>query len=562
MSELSPASQLASRWRAKRPSSSISAAAPQRMSGSSRGSCLARPPARSTAATFSCTASATTCSSKKPVASGDAEPAQAVGVAAVRDRGGHLEQREVADDRAAQAAVKPEHRHEVDGCQRDGGDAVDVGAVAAVEAERVHRVGEQLGVDAPRVAAAVLVGLDLHQRRLRAAAQPRQRPRVRVGLLELVGRAVDDELEELLERAVALEVLRQRGRVVGGLDRAQREVHRAAAGRHRHVAPQAGLELAARARRAARAATAPTPSARRRRAGRGSAARSRGRARAGGPRRRPARAARTAARRGRASASSEELGDGARGARGGRSRPAPLPERSASASHATRPAQAALGRDLALARRAVAGGQRDAEPLDERGEPVARRAALAGHEVGHLAVEAVPARRPAVLVDPPRLGDRQRLAGVVAGGEVASRARGRRSAIAALVRDRRLRVGHAHLDRAEHRVQAQLPPPLARVVEAAPAQRLGVGLEALAARAARPGAGAGPRCASGPRPGRCRGPRRTARWRPARPARAGRSAARCRRRARGRRRGTATCTCSPNTSWRRATAAYSAPIAS
>ena len=53
---------------------------------------------------------------------------------------------------------------------------------------------------------------------------------------------MDDELEELLERAVALEVLRERGRVVGCLDGAQREVHRAAAGRHRHLAPQIRLE--------------------------------------------------------------------------------------------------------------------------------------------------------------------------------------------------------------------------------------------------------------------------------------------------------------------------------
>ena len=244
MSELSPASQLASRCRAKRPSSSISAAAPQRMSPTSRGSCLARPPARSTAAMLSCTASAMTCSSKKRGGLGDAEPAQAVGVAAVRDRGGHLEQREVADDRAEQAAVKPEHRHEVDGCQRDGGDAVDVGAVAAVEAEGVHRVGEELRVDAPRVATAVLVRLDLHHRGLRAAAQPRQRPGVGVGLLELVRRAVDDELQVLLERAVALEVARERRRVVGGLDRTQFDVHLVAAGGHRDVAPQRGLEAA------------------------------------------------------------------------------------------------------------------------------------------------------------------------------------------------------------------------------------------------------------------------------------------------------------------------------
>ena len=80
---------------------------------------------------------------------------------------------------------------------------------------------------------------------------------------------------------------------------------------------------------------------------------------------------------------------------------------------------------LALACRAVARGQLDAEPIGEGGQPVARRAALAGLEVGHLAVEAVAAGRPAVLVDPPRLGDGQRLAGVVAVGEVRARARAR-----------------------------------------------------------------------------------------------------------------------------------------
>ena len=45
--------------------------------------------------------------------------------------------------------------------------------------------------------------------------------------------------------------------------------------------------------------------------------------------------------------------------------------------------------------------------------------------------------------------------------------------------DRALRVRHAHLDGAERRMQAQLPPPLARVLEAAPPQRALVGLEAL-----------------------------------------------------------------------------------
>ena len=80
-------------------------------------------------------------------------------------------------------------------------------------------------VDALGAAAAVLVDLDLDHRGLRRAAEARERPRVRVGLLELVGGAVDDELEQLRARALALEVLGERRRVVLGLDGAQRDVH-------------------------------------------------------------------------------------------------------------------------------------------------------------------------------------------------------------------------------------------------------------------------------------------------------------------------------------------------
>ena len=153
------------------------------------------------------------------------EPAQAVGVAAVGDRRLHLEEREVAGDRAAQAAVQAEERHEVDRRERHRRQVVEVRAVARVQAQRVHRVREELRVDALGVAAAVLVGLDLHERGLRPAVQARQRPRVRVGLLELVGRAVSDELEHLLERRVAFEIARERRPVVGLGDRPQREVH-------------------------------------------------------------------------------------------------------------------------------------------------------------------------------------------------------------------------------------------------------------------------------------------------------------------------------------------------
>jgi hypothetical protein len=137
---------------------------------------------------------------------GEAEPAQAGGVAAVGDRRGHLEQRQVADDRAAQAPVQAAERHQVDGRQRRGGQMVEVGAVAGVEADGRHGVGEQLRVHAVGPPAAVLVGLDLHQRGLRRPGQARDRPRVRVGLLELVGRPVRQELEHLVARRLALDV--------------------------------------------------------------------------------------------------------------------------------------------------------------------------------------------------------------------------------------------------------------------------------------------------------------------------------------------------------------------
>ncbi len=172
-----------------------------------------------------------------------AEPAQAGRVAAVRDRGGHLEQREVADDRAAQAPVQAAERHQVHGRERDRGEPVDVGAVGRVEPDRRHRVGEQLRVDPLRPPAAVLVRLDLDERRLRPAAQPRQRPRVRIGLLELVGGAVDQELEHLVAVGLALDVARERRAVV--LDRAQGDVHRARLGHRPDVADlraQRGLE--------------------------------------------------------------------------------------------------------------------------------------------------------------------------------------------------------------------------------------------------------------------------------------------------------------------------------
>jgi hypothetical protein len=79
--------------------------------------------------------------------------------------------------------------------------------------------------------AAVLVGLDLHQRGLGAAVQAGDRPRVRVALLELVDGAVHGELAELLQAGRTLQELRHRRPLVGDGERGQRPAHMP--GRHR-----------------------------------------------------------------------------------------------------------------------------------------------------------------------------------------------------------------------------------------------------------------------------------------------------------------------------------------
>ena len=292
----SPRSHAPSRWRAKRASSSTSVAAPHRMSCVEQR-LLAREAAREIDGGDRLVdrVGHDVLVEERRRALAAAQPAQAARVAAVGHRGLHLEEREVADDRPAPAAVQAEQRHEVDGRERHARQQVDVGAVARVQAERLHRVGEELGVDALGDAAAVLVGLDLHHRGLRRAVHPRQRPGVRVGLLELVGGAVRDELEHLLERRVALDDSatataprrRRRPRAARGPSRSGESRRRRDAARRRAAPPRSTT----RGRGAAPAGSAPTPTRRRRPAGRGSAARSRGTARAGGPRR-------TAGRRG------------------------------------------------------------------------------------------------------------------------------------------------------------------------------------------------------------------------------------------------------------------------
>jgi hypothetical protein len=150
---------------------------------------------------------------------------------------------------AAQFPAQPEQRHDVAERERDRRDRVDVRAVRVVEAQPPQHLAVELGVHAVEIPAAVLVGLDLDQRSLGASAQPRQRPAVRVGLLELVDRAMRDELDELAAIGPTLEVLRQRRPVVGGDQFGQPIRHRTPARRNDHVAAQRAqqvlLEIAA-----------------------------------------------------------------------------------------------------------------------------------------------------------------------------------------------------------------------------------------------------------------------------------------------------------------------------
>jgi hypothetical protein len=66
--------------------------------------------------------------------------------------------------------------------------------------------------------AAVLVHLDLQQRGLRRAVESRDREAVWIRLLELVGRAVDDELTKLVDARLRAEEPRQRRPVVVALE--------------------------------------------------------------------------------------------------------------------------------------------------------------------------------------------------------------------------------------------------------------------------------------------------------------------------------------------------------
>jgi hypothetical protein len=99
------------------------------------------------------------------------------------------------------------------------------------------------------------------------------------------------------------------------------------------------------------------------------------------------------------------------------------------------------------------------ELVEQRAQAVPGRRRLAGLEVREAAVEPVAERVPAVLGDAPAGGGRScRLAAVVALAD-GTRQRVHHGGDRRRVVDRQLRVRHAHLDRPEARVRAELPPP-------------------------------------------------------------------------------------------------------
>src|SRR5690349_3054109 len=133
----------------------------------------------------------------------------------------------MADGRPAELAVQTEQRHQIDRRQCVGGYVVEVRKVTGVQAGGVHQVGVELLVNQRPSATAVFVELDRHERRLGLTDQPRDREGVRVGLFEVVQRAVYEVLAHLIPAAGVAKVVRRAG-AVGGLDR--QGIHRSGRG--------------------------------------------------------------------------------------------------------------------------------------------------------------------------------------------------------------------------------------------------------------------------------------------------------------------------------------------
>lgn len=85
-----------------------------------------------------------------------------------------------------------------------------------VQAEIVHQVGEEPGVDVFGASGAELVVLDRHHRRLRTAVQPRDDPGVRIGFLQVVEGTERRVFPDLPQQTLALQEVAHTGAVVHG----------------------------------------------------------------------------------------------------------------------------------------------------------------------------------------------------------------------------------------------------------------------------------------------------------------------------------------------------------
>ena len=145
---------------------------------------------------------------------------QRVAVTPVRLGRCHLEEGEVAYDRTSPAPVQTEEGHDVHSRQGDAGKTVHITAVGIVQTEGPHRVSEQDRVHRFGLATSVFIALDLDKCGFGLPSQSRDDPRMRVGFLQLVGRAMLDELFEALDGGVFLEVAAERtSRIPLGEDR-------------------------------------------------------------------------------------------------------------------------------------------------------------------------------------------------------------------------------------------------------------------------------------------------------------------------------------------------------
>ena len=95
---------------------------------------------------------------------------------------------------------------------------LEVAETPLIQPRHVQQVGEQPLVHAVPATAAVLVEFDRDECRLGLPRQSRDRPRVRVALLEVIQRAMHEVLPHLLPRAAVAQVVR-RSRSVDRLDR-------------------------------------------------------------------------------------------------------------------------------------------------------------------------------------------------------------------------------------------------------------------------------------------------------------------------------------------------------